>query len=155
MPTTLQDTITRTVTYSHPIERVWDAITAPENLAQWMCTRVEPYTLTPGELLRMSWNDEHFQDARIVTIDPPHVFAWEWRPGGGFDPTRPLDDQGPLTLVTFTLESVGTGTRVTLLESGFSALSEDRHIQSLADNNGGWDSCFANLTRFIESTGAR
>jgi uncharacterized protein YndB with AHSA1/START domain len=149
MVTTVQDTITRTATFAKPIATVWSAITSPENLTQWMCTKVKPYTLAPGELLQMSWNDEHFQDARIVTVDPPHTFAWEWRPGGGFDSSKSLDEQGPLTLVTFSLTEIASGTQVTVLESGFAALSAERHAQSMADNNGGWDSCVGNLVRFL------
>lgn len=150
MVTTKQDVIIRTVTYSKPIDRVWSALTSPEHLTQWMCTSVKPYTLAVGELLKMSWDDEHFQDARIVTVNPPHTFAWQWRPGGGFDPTQPLDEQGPLTTVTFNLEAIDGGTRLTMIESGFTALSEERYMQSMADNNGGWDHCIGNLTRFLE-----
>ena len=155
MVATKVDVITRVATYSSPIDKVWNAITSPENLVRWMCSNVKPYTLAPGSLLQMSWNDEHYQDARIVKVDPPHTFAWEWRPGGGFDPTRSLDEQTPLTTVTFSLQAVAGGTQVTLVETGFDALTNERNAQALADNNGGWDGCLANLTRLVESSSDR
>jgi uncharacterized protein YndB with AHSA1/START domain len=115
-----------------------------------MCTKVKPFALEPGAMLQMSWNDEQSWEARILTVNPPHTFAWEWRPGGGYDTSKTLDEQGPLTLVTFTLKEVDGGTELTVHESGFAALSAERHAQSIEDNNGGWDFCVANLTRFLE-----
>lgn len=154
MPTTLQDSITRIVTYPHPIDRVWDAITNPGHLAHWMCSTVEPFTLEPGEVIHFAWDNERYR-ARITLVEPPATLAWRWRPGSGEDSTRSLEEQGPLTTVTFHLESVPGGTRLTLTETGFTALSEARNRSALTENNEGWDDCLGRLQAHLEATSAR
>lgn len=154
MPTTLQDTITRVVTYPHPIDRVWDAITAPGHLAHWMCTSVEPFTLQPGETIHFTWESERYR-VLLTQVDPPATLAWRWRPGSGEDGARPLEEQEPLTTVTFRLEAVPGGTRLTLTETGFAALSEARNQTALAENNAGWDDCLRRLEARLEAPSAR
>ena len=77
---------------------------------------------------------------------------WSIRPAGsrsaGFrDPVRiriePLEDQGPLTLVAFSLEPVAEGTRLRLVESGFASLSDQRRATAFGENDEGWGECLA------------
>jgi uncharacterized protein YndB with AHSA1/START domain len=57
---------------AHPVERVWRAITEPDELAQWF---VAPVAWIPEE-------GETFEAAgeggRVTTVDPPRTLAWEW-----------------------------------------------------------------------------
>ncbi len=145
---TKQDVITRVATYPKPIERVWAALTEPQNLSRWMSATVSPYTLTPGEVMTMTWENETNRVV-IETVDPPHTFAWRWIPGMLEDPTLPLEEQAPLTTVTFTLESVPGGTRLTMNETGFAAFDDERYAKVLEQNTGGWGECFAALERVV------
>jgi len=56
----------------HPIERVWRAVTAPDELARWFVAEV-PWTPT---------QDEEFEAGgergRITELESPHVLAWTW-----------------------------------------------------------------------------
>ena len=126
----MTDTITRVVTWSAPIERVWQMLTEPDYLVHWMCSAVAPFRLVPGELIWFTWDDDRFR-ARIVAVEPPRLFVWEWYPGSGEDLAKSLEDQGPLTTVTFALDEVEGGTRLTLTETGFAALSPDRQRRSV------------------------
>jgi uncharacterized protein YndB with AHSA1/START domain len=63
---------------SHPIEKVWDALTNPDILRIWM-TEVE-MDFKPGGKMKL-----YFQDAdktitygQIVTIEKPTRFEWLW-----------------------------------------------------------------------------
>ena len=148
----LPDRIERVVHYAQSIETVWNALTHPDELVHWMCTSVQPYTLAPGETLHFTWDNEQFR-AIIETVSPPHTFAWRWRPGSGEDFDIPLEEQGPLTIVRFELQSVNSGTRLTLIETGFAALTGARNRLALSENNGGWDDCLAHLGRVLASNG--
>lgn len=145
---TMIDTITRTVTYPVPIERVWDVLTSPDYLVRWMCSSIGPFQVEPGEIIHFAWESEPFR-ARITQVEPPVLFAWEWYPGAGEDVSIPLDDQGPLTTVTFRLEAVDAGTCLTVTETGFAALTDARNAQALADNNVGWDECLAQIAGLL------
>lgn len=56
----------------------------------------------------------------------------------------PNDPAGVSTLVEFSLAPDGEGTRLRLVESGF---TDDKHR---AQNSGGWDSELADLVAFVE-----
>jgi uncharacterized protein YndB with AHSA1/START domain len=63
---------------SHPIEKVWDALTNPAILRIWM-TEVE-MDFKPGGMMKL-----YFQDAdktvthgQIITIEKPVKFEWLW-----------------------------------------------------------------------------
>ncbi|MEA2483936.1 MAG: hypothetical protein QOC55_1883 [Thermoleophilaceae bacterium] len=67
--------------YEHPIERVWDAITRPERLVDWLGdAEVE---LEQGGAIRVTWlnTDEQGNSAvftgRITRFEPPHVFEYD------------------------------------------------------------------------------
>ena len=148
MTTMVQDMIEREVVYPASPERVWAALTEPDQIRRWFCNEGAEIDLRPGGAIRLSWS--HGTSRAIVeTVDPPHQFAFRWAPGyNGEDPNRPIEEQ-PLTLVAFTLEPVDGGTRLRLVESGFAALDESRRIAALKDNSGGWDECLAGLSALL------
>jgi uncharacterized protein YndB with AHSA1/START domain len=57
---------------THPIERVWRAVSEPEELAGWF---VAPVAWIPEQ-------GEEFEAAgdtgRVTVVDPPRTLAWEW-----------------------------------------------------------------------------
>ena len=68
--------------------------------------------LRPGESAQMTWSDGRTVDLRIERLEEPAVFGFTWPIFGlpGDDPRR--------TYVEFTLEATGTGTRLTVTDSG-------------------------------------
>jgi uncharacterized protein YndB with AHSA1/START domain len=92
--------------YAKPIEKVWAAVTTPERLADWLAeAEIE---MKVGGRIRLTWNRSHSMDGRVVTLDPPHSFAWTWS----------LDDRE--TLVRFDLKADVDGCWLTLTHSGLS-----------------------------------
>jgi uncharacterized protein YndB with AHSA1/START domain len=100
------------VVYPYPIQAVWHALTDPAALGEWLMpndfqARIgHEFTFTgqPGP----DWDG--LVHCRVTELDPPHRLAYTWR---GTDPAA-LD-----TIVTFELEPVAAGTRLTLTHRGF------------------------------------
>jgi hypothetical protein len=72
-------------------------------------------------------------------------FAFTWAPYYGDDFIGDVT-QDPRLTVEFLLEAVDGGTRLTIRESGFSALPPDRAPTAYRLNEGGWDEQIKNIT---------
>jgi uncharacterized protein YndB with AHSA1/START domain len=86
----------------HPIDRVWSAITDPDELeAWWGRVGVE---LRAGGRMRIEWlNGDVTMDAAITELDPPRVLEIEGEPHGTLRFELTPDDGG--TLLTFVARS--------------------------------------------------
>ena len=63
-----------------------------------------------------------------------------------------LPDEDPRrTYVEFTLEPSGGGTRLTVVESGFSKLPADAHREAFDGNTKGWASELGELARYLDA----
>jgi uncharacterized protein YndB with AHSA1/START domain len=102
--------IHRHVTYPHPPERVWRALTDPAALAQWLMPNdFEPRV---GHRFRFRTDPapgfDGIVDCEVLRLEPPRLLEVSWR-GGGID-----------TVVTWLLEPGGAGgTRLSLAQTGF------------------------------------
>jgi len=111
---TSRDAIIHDVTYAHPIERVWGALTDREALAAWLmpndfAPRIgHRFTLTvePGS----GWSGTIA--CEVVALEPPRLLSYTW------DSSHP---DAPHTVVTFTLAAVPGGTHLHLKHCGFAA----------------------------------
>jgi len=131
--------VEKTMTFDAAPERVWRALTDPEELGVWFPDRVEDLDGTPDGWF--VW-DAHGRFAmRVVEAHPPRRLVWTW----ARKPETALD-AGPTTTVEWTLEPTSSGgTRLRLRESGF-ATPEAR-----ADNDSGWDHELGELAEHLES----
>jgi uncharacterized protein YndB with AHSA1/START domain len=97
------------VTYPHPVEKVWLALTDPQAIAQWlMANDFEPrvgHRFQFREKPQPGWDG--IVNCEVTAVDPPHRLSYSWRNGN-------LD-----TKVSWLLESVPEGTRVQLEHTGF------------------------------------
>ncbi len=62
----------------HPIERVWDAITNPDQLAGWYMTTARLEARQGGTLDYVSGISRFHVTGRILTWQPPRVYEHEW-----------------------------------------------------------------------------
>ncbi len=85
--------------------------------------------------------------AVIQQIDPEQFFAFTWHPYA-VDPNVDYSEETP-TLVEFRLEPAAGGTRLTLTESGFSDLPDDRRNEAFLRNNEGWTQQMKNLEEYL------
>lgn len=142
------DQIVRTVELAHPPSKVWAALTTAEGLAAWF-GNAATIDLRVGGVGRLTWDESHATDLRVERLDEPTseghgVFGFTWRLV-----ELPEDDQRR-TYVEFTLEPVGGGTRLTVVESGFAQLP-DQVRQSVFDSHtAGWPHELGELKGYLD-----
>ncbi len=102
---------------NHPVERVWAALTEPEQLKQWLAaTEIDP---VPGGRYALHFqNIEHTHIGRVIRYEPPHLF----------EHTFGDDSNG---VVRWELESAGEGCLLRLSHSVYAS-------QELANFAAGW-----------------
>ena len=112
------DRIERAVDIAHPPATVWAALTTAEGLGTWFGNQAT-IDLRPGGSAQMTWDHGHRAEMRVERVEEPTVFGFTWHIYG-------LPDDDPRrTYVEFTLEPNGSGTRLTVVESGFAQLTDD------------------------------
>ena len=96
----------------HPPEKVWRALTDPVLLGEWLLP-VIGLELEPGAAFTFKTQPHPGWDGtvhcRMLEIDPPRRLSYTWVVGD-----MVLD-----TVVTFTLTPTASGTRLSLVQSGF------------------------------------
>jgi uncharacterized protein YndB with AHSA1/START domain len=138
------DRIERTVEIAHPPAKVWAALTTAEGLSAWF-GQAATIDLRPGGSAGMKWDSGHTADMRVERVEEPRVFGFTWHifglPDG--DPRR--------TYVEFTLEPTDTGTRLTVIESGFAQLPETAYRTAYDGNTEGWASELGELVDYLDA----
>src|SRR5499427_5772379 len=138
------DRIERTVEIAHPPAKVWAALTTAEGLGTWFGNSAS-IDLRPGGSAQMSWSHGHTADMRVERVEEPRVFGFTWHIYG-------LPDEDPRrTYVEFTLEPVGAGTRLTVIESGFAQLPDDDYDKAYDGNSNGWVSELGELAAYLDA----
>ena len=94
----------------HPPEKVWRALTDPALLAEWLLPVID-LKLEPGAVFTFKTQPYPGWDGtvscRFVEIEPYRKLVYTW--------SVPFLD----TVVTFTLTPTASGTRLSLVQSGF------------------------------------
>ncbi|WP_134321991.1 SRPBCC family protein [Cumulibacter soli] len=109
----------------HPVARVWEAITRPEELSQWYPCRID---LEPREGGRITFHfdDEVPEVSRVTEFDPPHALAYEWSG----------------ERLRWTVEPDGGGS---ILRLSNTVIDPDWMPRTAA----GWDTCFEDLLALL------
>lgn len=100
--------------YPHPPERVWRALTDPDELEAWLMEN----DFEPRVGHRFQFRDEPrpgwrgVVDCEVLEVDEPRRLSYTWRG----------DEDGEPTVVTFTLEPDDGGTRLRLEHTDFRGL---------------------------------
>ena len=139
------DRIERTLDIAHPPAKVWAALTTADGLGSWFGDRAS-IELRPGGSGTLVWEAGHRADLRVERVLEPEVFGFTWHIMG-----LPEDDPRR-TYVEFTLEPVGAGTRLRVVESGFAQLPEDERRAAFDGNSKGWVSELGELVDYLDAT---
>lgn len=149
----MQDRIEKIVELAAPVARVYRALTSYEEFGAWFRVKLDgPFVV--GEVSRgvttypgyegMCW------EANVVTMEPGKVFAFEWCPYE-HDDYRDFAS-APKTRVEFRLEPSGKGTRLTISESGFNSLPDDkRRVDAIRSNTQGWNIQAKNIAEYVDA----
>jgi uncharacterized protein YndB with AHSA1/START domain len=123
----------------HSPAKVWRALTDPTLLAEWLLP-VAGLQLEPGAVFTLhappqpGWDG--VVDCRILEIESERTLRYSWRVGG-------MD-----TVVTFTLAPAPTGTRLSLVQSGFT----QKQKRNFGGARYGWRMMGAKLDELLART---
>lgn len=135
--------ITRTFEFSSHIERVWRALTDPDEIGKWFSDRAE-FDPRPGSLGWLEWDQHGRYPLRVEVVEAPHHISWSWSHNPGFE-----FDEEKATLVEWKLtERKEGGTILELRESGF------RTEVDYEENQRGWTAELQELVEFLEGAPA-
>jgi uncharacterized protein YndB with AHSA1/START domain len=150
--------IDRSIDIAAPPERVWRALTSAPELSAWFQVEIEGEIAAGNEVWMTSVHQQHTGQrflVRFVEMTPPIRCVWEWHPG---EVDSKIDyATEPRTTVTFTLERTPNGTRLSVAETGFDAISLARRAKVYQDNSQGWTEVLVWLKSYVEKavTGQR
>jgi uncharacterized protein YndB with AHSA1/START domain len=127
-------TIEREIMVAAPVQRVWDVLTEPQHIGQWFGNRAELEPRVGGDGV-LEFEGYGAFKISVVRFDPTSHFAYRWANKAG-DAAVP----GLSTLVEFTLEAAGDGTKLRVVESEFETLSLTiaEREEKIAGNTQGW-----------------
>ncbi len=144
--------IERTIEIAAPMERVWKALTHAAELSAWFQVSIEGEIAPGSEVWMTSVHPQHTGQrfrVRFAEMLPRRRFVWQWNPGA-VDPNVDYSRE-PRTTVTFTLEPIASGTRLSVEESGFNEISLTRRAKVYEDNSKGWTEVLGWLQRYVEA----
>lgn len=146
------DRIEKQVLIRAPRSRVWRALTDAKEFGTWFGVnlegRFEPGAEVKGKITTPGW-DHLTMNVVIERMEPERLFSYRWHPYA-VDPKVDYSEEA-MTLVAFELEEMTSGTRLTVVESGFDKIPAARRAEAFRMNEGGWAAQMANIERHVRN----
>ena len=144
----MDDRIEKTIELAAPVSRVWRALTDHEEFGRWFRVELDgPFEV--GEVSRGRMTFPGYEglpwEVLVRSLEPERLFSFSWR---DVDPKTGVSSEA-MMLVEFRLEAIPTGTRLTITESGFSALPDPRRLEAFRENTEGWNIQAGNLAAHV------
>jgi uncharacterized protein YndB with AHSA1/START domain len=135
-------TVERSIWIAAPRERVWQAVTDPQQLERWYATNFkwEIPLLEVGATITFYHSDTDILQATIEGVDPLRLFRLRWAPV----------EQGVVLVTSFLLDEENGGTRATITETGYASLPEDQRQQWVDSTDAGYTMSMENLKAYLE-----
>ena len=147
------DSITKSVLLKAPRSRVWRALTNAQEFGTWFGARLTG-TFAPGARVQGPITHKGYEhltmDFTIDKMEPERLVSWRWHPAA-IEPGVNYSAE-PTTLVTFELEAVDGGTRLTVVESGFDRIPVARRAEAFRMNEGGWAQQMESISKYVSAT---
>jgi uncharacterized protein YndB with AHSA1/START domain len=166
------DRIEKEVVLHAPVSRVWRALTDREEFGRWFGVELDQ-PFVQGQTVTGTFTGD-FDEQQIVQyqkavgltpskvriptgrtvfctverVEPERCFSFRWIPYGIDAECDP--EHEPTTLVEFRLEPDGSGTRLTIVESGFDRVPAHRRERAFRMNEGGWSAQADNLRQYVQ-----
>lgn len=127
--------------YPFPIEQVWDAIASSEALAEWLMPN--DFRLEAGHEFTFRTKPQPGFDGlvkcKVINFEVPKRLEYSWQGGPLRKPT----------LVSFELQTVPDGTRLTFRHSGFEGFINQYIVRFILGK--GWKDLLNNkIVKFLE-----
>lgn len=146
-----QDRIEKVVDLAAPVSRVWRALTDHEEFGAWFRVRLDgPFEVGETTTGNITYpGHEHVKwESTTERIEPERLFAFSWPPSA-VDPDTEYDADAKIR-VEFRLEPTETGTRLTIVESGFRHFPEAKRLEALRSNTEGWNIQAGHIAAHVE-----
>jgi uncharacterized protein YndB with AHSA1/START domain len=145
------DRIETRVEVNAPRSRVWRAVSTAREFETWFGIQLDG-EFTAGATVRgrITIKGEPLTlDLGVERIEPEHYFSYRWHPYA-IDPKVDYSKE-PTTLVEFRLDEIanGTGTAVTIVESGFDRIPLARRAEAYRMNDKGWAGQTKKLAAYV------
>lgn len=140
--------VRRTIRIAASADKVWRAVTDPALISRWFGRTVLDGAGV-GATGTMTFPDYGAIPVRIEALDEPHLVSFRWGNDDALGSIPDVLDDSTSTLFTFTLEAVGDGTQLTVVESGFERTSAP--LANMEDHREGWDAELDKLVAFVET----
>lgn len=146
----MENKIVRKIDIKAPVTKVWEALTDHKKFGEWFKVNIQsPFEIGKVSLGQMTYPgyEDLKWEAIVQKMETNKLFSFTWPPGA-----EPGDDESTdnWTLVEFHLEETAEGTRLTLVESGFDRVPENRRAVAFRENSGGWDIQTQNIKNYVE-----
>lgn len=147
----MENRIEKRIELKAPPSRVWRALTDPREFGEWFGVKLEaPFAsgkIARGQITYPGY--EHLTMELVVQkMEPERLFSFTWHPYA-VDPRIDYSKEVP-TLVEFKLEkSPREGTLLSVSESGFDNVPEERRAEAYKMNEGGWTEQMKNIENYL------
>lgn len=139
--------VRRTIRIAAPLEKVWSAITDPAHISQWFGATVLDGA-GPGASGTMTFDGYGAIPIRVEAVDDLRSITYRWGNDDAADKLPESLDEGRSTVFTFTLEGVGDGTQLSVVETGFENTSDP--LSNARDHGTGWTDELDKLVALLE-----
>ncbi len=135
----MKDIISKEKLFSHPIDKLWKAISDGEELSSWFIKA--DFKPEVGYSYTFSSEGENCtQITGEVKAATPYTLIYTWV----------VHNTGVETTVKWELEEVEGQTKLYLEHSGIASYQGETAVQMFEDFNGGWDNCITELTKYLQ-----
>lgn len=146
------DRIERSILINASRANVWRALSEAEQFGAWFGADMKGQRFQPGQRARgrmtMEGMEHMFLDMVLDRIEPQDLLSFHWHPYP-MDQTIDYTQEQP-TLVTFTLKDApGKGILLTVVESGFDNIPQQRRRKAFEMHTGGWEHQLKNVERYV------
>ncbi len=138
-----EQVIRQQVVLKAPREKVWEAISTPEGWNGWFGENAQG-----GFQLGDTMILDGISYAVVVEMEAPSRFAYKWHPGEECAVDKYPESE--MTTVRFLLEDHPEGTLLTLIETGFENIPEERRARCVTLNTDGWRWELGELQAYLE-----
>lgn len=146
----MNNRIEKRIELKAPVSRVWRALTDHREFGEWFRVKLDgpfvPGEVSTGQITYPGY--EHMKWESVVQkMEPERLFSYTWHPSAT-DPKKDYSNE-PSTLVEFRLEKNGSGTVLTITESGFDKLPPDRQLIAFRGNDSGWTQQIKSVESYV------
>ena len=152
--TLISDAIHKQIELKASPARVWRALTDFREFGAWFRVALnQPFAAgatVRGHILHPGFEHIVFE-AAIEQMIPEKLFSWTWAHPESHQKEHYSSDYAgqPRTRVEFRLEPTPAGTLLTVTESGFSTMPDDRRERHYKGNEGGWEQQMKNIEGYL------